>query len=173
MKKALPIIISLVLILVGLTGLLISVLPAPSAEYDVIADYVEALNECDAEDLEDLSAYSAVTDALGGMLEEYGVKAEKESSKSTNNKLKFLQSKASDLASILPEDAKSVEEITLISCVKEGEKQEISMLSVSGTPMLAQIEITYKNAKGKTETATDSFSFVVMEIDGDEKLMMI
>lgn len=170
MSKSKNIIIAGVLIIIGIIGILLCTIPSISKEQKVINNYINAINNCDLEGIEDCLPLEEVKNMLGtnynGIFGSY--------SNELNTILDYM--KMSDLSaySELPEDIKEVKKVSLVSVNKDSYAEEDTYLFYSKTITVdATIEVTYVDVNDNTISFTTIESFQLLETSNGYKIASV
>ena len=175
MKANVKIIISLALVVVGLIGTLVCIIPSASGEYKIVNKYINAINSCDDKALKDCLPLDEISSALDKFSSELGVdlnqvedilgsdKTEKESSK-----LDYLKASGLDVSSLVPSDAKEVNKISLISCTNADSSEDSPFAATTKVETL--IKVVYTSADDETVSVADSQRFTVVKTSKGYKI---
>lgn len=164
MKNYITVIIAAALVLIGLIGALVCVIPTASAEYKIVDKFVSAIDDCDADAITDCYPVDEMSSMLGGNM---GSSIDK-TAKGLKSKIDYLKAFCSSAASELPEDAKSVESVELVSC-SNAKTQGSEYLK--GSSVEAIIKVEYKTADDKTASYTVDKNFTLLAVGNNYKLL--
>lgn len=177
MKANVKIIISLALVVVGLIGTLVCVIPSASGEYKIVNKYINAINSCNDKAIKDCLPLDEVSSALGQFSSELGIDLDEDEvkdifgydeSNEKTSKLDYLRASGLDVSSLVPSDAKEVNKISLISCTN-ADSSEDSIMSPT-TRVDALVKVVYKSADDETVSVTDSQRFTVVKTSKGYKI---
>lgn len=169
MKNKKGLIISVALILVGLIGALCVAIPSASEEYQIVEAYVDALDSCDFEAVKECFPLKELSSMLGSegldMMEDWSAAA--------TDKLGFLRSSGLDASDLVPEDAKSVEDIRLVSVSFRAESSQGFGAMISGGVAKAFVEVTYINAADEEKTVVSEETISLLTTNDGPKIITV
>ena len=163
MKKYLNVIISAGIAVIGIIGVLICVIPSVSGEYAVIDKYVSAIDACDYDKIIDCWPLEEYEKSLGTSVDE--LLSDYTDDLPSATKMDYLKLFAPHAANQVPDDAKSVESIKLVSC---GKKEPVdvgfTLVAISGAAEVeAVLQVTYLSADDEEVSFTYTETFGVLE----------
>lgn len=165
MKSNVKIIISIALVLVGLIGILVCVIPSASSEYKIVKKYISAVNGCNEKAIKACTAvdqYSQIfeIDTADSDFEFDG----------DATKYDYLKASSLSIKNSVPEDAKEVKKVSLISCKKTTDAA-VDLFSSSFTEVDAVVRVTYKTEDDKTVSVTNSQNFTLSKTSKGYKIV--
>lgn len=163
MKKYIVVIIAAAFVLIGLIGALVCVIPTASAEFKTVDKFISAVDDCDYEAIVDCFPIEELSSVFG--IESDDVL--ESSSEKLESKLDYLKAFGGKAAKNVPEDAKSVEKIELISCSKF---QEQSVGFLEETEVECVIRVEYITADDEKISFTVNEEYDLMMVDGKYKI---
>lgn len=159
MKKYILLLVSVAMILIGLIGGIIAALPSSSDAYDVINEFVTAVDNDDAETIKKLTGSTFFEDNSG-----LGAEDKK------GGLFEFVF----ENPELLPEDAKKVEEVSLVCCsVAKGDSMDLSQLGgskIKSAAVTAVIKVTYTNKDKEECSFTFEKNFGLLDVGNGYKI---
>ncbi len=171
------IVIAAVLVIAGAAGMIYCFVPSVSKQQEAVNKYIDAIDNCDMEGIKESMPLEQIEDSFDIDTEEFFDSYEGELTTKLDY-LKFVGLSASDK---IPEDAKEVEEISLISTefVSSDESNESATDSDNDGFKLsnmssvdAAVKVTYVSADDETVDFTSLETFLLMETSDGYKIMI-
>lgn len=163
MKKYLNVIVSTGIAIIGIIGVLICVIPSVSSEYAIIDKYIDAIDDCDYDKIVACWPLEEYAKSVGTSIE--NILPGDAEALSSATKMDYLKLFLSRAAIRVPDDAKSVESIKLISCgKKEAVDVGFNLVAISSaTEVEAVLQVTYISADDEEVSFTYAEEFGVVE----------
>lgn len=160
MSKNKNIIIAAILIVIGIIGVLLCTIPSTSKEQKVINKYINAINDCDMEGIKKCLPL----EELGNLISTDYENLFSLNSTESNSKLDFMKKSGLSACSRIPDDAKEVKSISLISTLKDVSTEEnVELLSAKEFTVYATIEVSYITSDDETAFFTSKETFQLTE----------
>ena len=165
MKKYIHVMLSLALMLIGIIGIIVCVVPSASAEYRLVKKYISAINKADYTGMQECCADTE--DLLG--ISNSDIASDDDREASVTDRMTALKTSLLSISSYLPEDAKEVESLKVIGCSEASPFETDAFSSVS--EVTAIIQMTFIDADGETAMVSHQENFVIAKTSNGFKMM--
>lgn len=156
-KKYLMLIIAAALVLVGLIGTLVCVIPSTTDEFDIVNKYIEAVDDCDAEAMSECFWKSELLSYKGPDFDDDDLE----------EKIDYLKACGLDAYSRLPEGTETVIGIELIGCSQVDNDNEMNMMGIEFARVNAVVKVTYEDEEGAEQSLISNESVHLYGVDGE------
>lgn len=166
MKKYIHVMLSLALILIGMIGIIVCIVPSASAEYRLVKKYISAVNKADYTGMQECCANDK---DLINLFNFDSVASDDTQEDSVTDRATALKASRLGIGAYLPEDAKEVASLKVIGC-SEAPLSETDSFS-SASAVTAIIQMTYIDADGETAIVSHQENFVIAKTADGLKMM--